>query len=173
MSTELFDWKSRVTVYIEHDGMQYEDIDYVGSSNLVEIEVVTGHKTGEKAPKGILHGLKKVNVGTIEKPHVYTWSFDIPANTIAAYLLERILADNRKFRLITREDDTVPEDLQGNFVSEVEILIKAWVDSLEREFSVDDVPMYRFSGGALRSSTRGGDEKGSYTYEVQTSSTAS
>jgi len=168
MSTDIEQrtWKTRIKVLISHTGDQYADIEYGGSSNEIEIDIVQNVTDGERSPRDIIHSTHRWNTGTVVRPHEFSWSLEVFANTQAAKLLRHLQRDNKYFRIYIQED--IPDELPDQFVYETEVLGDAWVE--DRRVTLPNVgpPRIVFTGRSLRAAYAGSTEYGEYPYYQST-----
>ncbi|RLC37097.1 hypothetical protein DRH29_03035 [candidate division Kazan bacterium] len=159
-------WKTRIKVLISHTGSPYPDIEYEGTTsdggNEVLVEIVENVSDAERSVRDIIHSTHQWNQGTVVRPHEFSWTLEVLANTQAAKLLRHLQRDNKYFRLYLEED--IPDELPDQFVYETEILGDAWVE--DRRLTVPNIGVARvvFSGRALRAAYAGGSEYGEYPY---------
>jgi hypothetical protein len=154
-------WKTRIKVFLSHDGAQYDDIEY-GNGNEVELDIVQSIGDGERSPRDIIHSIHRWNTATVVRPHEFTWTLEVFANTQTAKLLRHLQRDNAYFRLYIQED--IPDELPDQFVYETEVLGDAWVEDRSMTVPNVGVAVVTFSGRSLRAAYVGDKDYGEYPY---------
>lgn len=166
MSTTIEDrtWKARIRVLLVHEGTPYDDITiYTGSGTECEVELIQNVTMGESSPRDIGQTLNEWNAYTVPRPHVFSFSFEVPMNLEVAVLLKYIQRDNKYFDLELEENqDQLPDDLDGiqQFKPGRELLGHAFIEDATQTFDGVSIPRLRVSGRALRAAV--GDSQVQY-----------